>query len=83
MKVDLFSFKQGSQRRISFMSQTVGLMADLDIETEHLRWMGDVRFIWGYLRGGRKSCTLLAKCIMTMFFSVQLRCARFARWSFR
>jgi len=51
MKIDLFSFTQGNQRRISFMSQTIGLMADLDIETEHLRWMGDLRFIWGFLRG--------------------------------
>lgn len=54
MKVDLFSFTQGNQKRISFMSQTVGLMADVDIETEHLRWMGDLRFIWGFLRGGKK-----------------------------
>ena len=54
MKVDLFSFTQGNQKRISFMSQTVGLLADVDIETEHLRWMGDLRFIWGFLRGGRK-----------------------------
>ncbi|KIJ68916.1 hypothetical protein HYDPIDRAFT_79957 [Hydnomerulius pinastri MD-312] len=51
MKVDLFSFTQGNQKRISFMSQTIGLMADIDIETEHLRWMGDLRFVLGYLRG--------------------------------
>ncbi|KAG8217916.1 ATP-NAD kinase-like domain-containing protein [Butyriboletus roseoflavus] len=60
MKVDLFSFTQGNQKRISFMSQTVGLMADVDIETEHLRWMGDLRFIWGFLRGvvTRKTCKM-------------------------
>ncbi|KAF8121953.1 ATP-NAD kinase-like domain-containing protein [Boletus edulis] len=60
MKVDLFSFTQGNQRRISFMSQTVGLMADVDIETEHLRWMGDLRFVWGFLRGvvTRKTCKM-------------------------
>ncbi|KAI9574238.1 ATP-NAD kinase-like domain-containing protein [Boletus coccyginus] len=51
MKIDLFSFTQGNQKRISFMSQTVGLMSDLDVDTEHLRWMGDFRFIWGFLRG--------------------------------
>lgn len=51
MKVDLFSFTQGNQKRISFMSQTVGLLADVDIETEHLRWMGDLRFVLGFLRG--------------------------------
>ncbi|PPQ83353.1 hypothetical protein CVT25_003992 [Psilocybe cyanescens] len=51
MNVDLFSFTQGKKRCISFMSQALGLMADLDIGTEHLRWMGDSRFIYGYLRG--------------------------------
>ena len=30
----------------------MGLMADLDINTEHLRWMGSTRFIYGFLRGG-------------------------------
>ena len=29
----------------------VCLMADLDINTEHLRWMGSARFIYGFLRG--------------------------------
>lgn len=26
-------------------------MADLDLDTEHLRWMGDTRFMYGMLRG--------------------------------
>ncbi|KAF5357963.1 hypothetical protein D9756_001533 [Leucocoprinus leucothites] len=51
MKVDLFSFTQDNKRSISFMSQSLGLMADLDIGTEHLRWMGDTRFMVGLLRG--------------------------------
>ncbi|KAH7905619.1 ATP-NAD kinase-like domain-containing protein [Hygrophoropsis aurantiaca] len=51
MKIDLFSFTQGTRQRISFMSQTVGLMADLDVGTEHLRWMGEFRFLVGYLWG--------------------------------
>ena len=51
MKVDLFSMTQGGKRTVSFMSQAVGLMADLDIGTENLRWMGDTRFIYGLLRG--------------------------------
>ncbi|KAF9053226.1 ATP-NAD kinase-like domain-containing protein [Panaeolus papilionaceus] len=51
MKVDLFSFTQGDNRVLSFMSQSLGLMADLDIGTEHLRWMGDSRFMYGMLRG--------------------------------
>lgn len=51
MKVDLFSFSQGEKRVISFMSQALGLMADLDLGTENLRWMGDSRFIYGFVRG--------------------------------
>lgn len=49
LKTDLFSFTQGDRRRISFMSQTIGMVADIDIETERIRWMGDFRFILGYI----------------------------------
>jgi len=35
------------------MSQTIGITADLDIETEQLRWMGDIRFIVGYIRASQ------------------------------
>ena len=51
MKVDLFSITQGGKRSLSFMSQALGLMADLDLGTEHLRWMGDTRFMVGLLKG--------------------------------
>ncbi|KAJ2920657.1 hypothetical protein H1R20_g16435, partial [Candolleomyces eurysporus] len=51
MKTDLFSITQGGKRSLSFMSQSLGLMADLDLDTEHLRWIGDTRFIYGLLRG--------------------------------
>ncbi|KIM58901.1 hypothetical protein SCLCIDRAFT_1050178 [Scleroderma citrinum Foug A] len=50
LKIDLFSFTQGNRKRVSFMSQTVGIIADLDMETEHLRWMGDFRFVVGFLQ---------------------------------
>ncbi|KAH7921740.1 hypothetical protein BV22DRAFT_1176259 [Leucogyrophana mollusca] len=58
MSIDLFSFTQGTRRHISFMSQTVGLMADLDVGTERLRWMGEFRFVIGYLWGvfTRRTC---------------------------
>ena len=49
MKVDLFSVIQGGKRTISFMSQAVGLIAEVDLGTEHLRWMGDARFTCGLL----------------------------------
>jgi len=51
MKIDVFSLTQNGKRTISFMSQALGLMADLDIGTENLRWMGDTRFMVGLLRG--------------------------------
>ncbi len=51
MPIDLLSILQSGKRSFSFMSQCVGLMADLDLGTEHLRWMGSNRFVYGYLRG--------------------------------
>jgi sphingosine kinase len=54
MKVDAFSLTQKGKRTISFMSQALGLMADLDIGTEHLRWMGDARFMVGLMRGRKR-----------------------------
>ena len=50
MPLDLFSIHMGDQTFISYLTQCTGLMADLDIGTEHLRWMGDNRFVYGYLR---------------------------------
>ncbi|KDN53294.1 hypothetical protein K437DRAFT_289622 [Tilletiaria anomala UBC 951] len=38
-------------RYYSFLSQAIGLMADVDIGTDHLRALGDTRFILGYLGG--------------------------------
>lgn len=35
----------------SFMSQAIGIMADIDIGTEWMRWLGDLRFTLGYLHG--------------------------------
>lgn len=35
----------------SFLSQAIGLMADVDLGTEHLRALGDTRFILGYISG--------------------------------
>ncbi|KAI9466338.1 ATP-NAD kinase-like domain-containing protein [Lactarius psammicola] len=50
MSIDLLSILQSGKRSLSFMSQCVGLIADLDLGTEHLRWMGGNRFIFGYLK---------------------------------
>ncbi|KAJ7582657.1 ATP-NAD kinase-like domain-containing protein [Mycena floridula] len=52
MRVDVCSVIQNGKRSLSYMSQALGLMADLDLGTENLRWMGDLRFTLGFLRGG-------------------------------
>jgi sphingosine kinase len=41
MNVDLCSVTQKDKRVLSFLSQAIGLMAELDLGTEHLRFMGD------------------------------------------
>ncbi|CAL1704519.1 unnamed protein product [Somion occarium] len=51
MPIDLFSVTQNGQRTLSFMSQCIGLMAELDLGTEHLRFMGNHRFVYGFVRG--------------------------------
>ena len=52
MKQNVYSIRQGNRQYLSFLSTAAGLMADLDLGTEHLRWMGDSRFVVGYLQGG-------------------------------
>lgn len=51
-KIDVTSIIQPSTNTImySFLSITYGLVANLDIGTEHLRWMGGQRFVWGAIR---------------------------------
>ncbi|SCV72133.1 BQ2448_4827 [Microbotryum intermedium] len=50
-KMDLCSYVSGGKRSMSFLTQAMGLMADIDLGTEHLRWMGDTRFTLGYIQG--------------------------------
>lgn len=47
--LDLASITQGDTRTLSFLSQSVGIVAETDLATEHLRWMGSARFTWGFL----------------------------------
>ncbi|KAG8964136.1 sphinganine kinase lcb4 [Tulasnella sp. 425] len=53
MHLDLSSVTMLKSRETvySFLAQSGGLMAELDLGTEHLRWMGDSRFIVGFLKG--------------------------------
>lgn len=48
--MDLVSVTSGSNRIISFLSQTLGIIAESDLGTEHLRWMGSARFEVGVLQ---------------------------------
>ena len=47
--MDLTSITQGTTRTLSFLSQAVGIIAESDLGTEHLRWLGDARFTFGVL----------------------------------
>lgn len=50
-RLDLMAVTQGTgasaNTHLSFLSQAYGVIADSDIGTEHLRWMGPVRFELG------------------------------------
>ncbi|KAL9594680.1 MAG: hypothetical protein Q9219_006900 [cf. Caloplaca sp. 3 TL-2023] len=47
--LDLTSITQGRQRSLSFLSQSIGIVAESDLATEHLRWLGSARFTYGIL----------------------------------
>jgi sphingosine kinase len=47
--LDLISVTQGDRRMLSFLSQSVGIVAETDLATENLRWMGSARFTYGFL----------------------------------
>ncbi|KAG0198934.1 sphinganine kinase lcb4 [Mortierella sp. NVP41] len=46
MPVDLCSVTQGKERFFSFVLQSFGLVGDCDLGSEHLRWMGEARFVY-------------------------------------
>ncbi|PHH92060.1 hypothetical protein CDD83_9086 [Cordyceps sp. RAO-2017] len=57
MPLDLVSVTQGDRRFISFLSQAIGIVAESDLATEHLRWMGSARFDFGvFTRVFRRKC---------------------------
>lgn len=47
MPIDLMSFNQKNNTKLSFLSQNYGVVADADLGTEHMRWMGGARFTVG------------------------------------
>ncbi|RGP66237.1 sphingosine kinase [Fusarium longipes] len=55
--LDLVSVTSGNSRIISFLSQTLGLIAECDLGTENMRWMGSARFEVGVVqRMYKKKC---------------------------
>lgn len=47
--LDLVSVTQRNTRTLSFLSQSFGIVAESDLGTEHIRWMGAQRFTYGFL----------------------------------
>ncbi|KAI4214538.1 MAG: hypothetical protein LQ351_002955 [Letrouitia transgressa] len=64
--LDLTSITQGGRRTMSFLSQSVGIVAESDLATEHLRWLGSTRFTYGFL------VRLLGKTVYPCDLAVQV-----------
>lgn len=81
MPIDLQSIVllPSRERRVSFLSVALGLMVDLDIGTENLRWMGDSRFIYGYLRGVMQNKQCMARICLDIVSDDKEQMAREAR----
>ncbi|KAK9478039.1 ATP-NAD kinase-like domain-containing protein, partial [Lipomyces japonicus] len=47
--IDLCSLTQDGKRYVSFLSQALGMIADCDLGTENMRWLGESRFTVGLL----------------------------------
>ncbi|KAI1179388.1 sphingoid long chain base kinase-like protein [Nemania sp. FL0916] len=50
ISIDLMSFTQGPRRLLSFLSQSVGIIAESDLGTEDMRWLGAKRFDIGVIQ---------------------------------
>lgn len=63
--LDLVSITQGDKRTLSFLSQSLGVVAEVDLATEHIRWMGSARFTYGFfmrvLKKTKYPCDLAVK----------------------
>lgn len=66
-------------RRWSFVSQALGLMVDLDLGTENLRWMGDTRFVLGFLKGVVSNSNFKARIRINVVQDDKVSMARIAR----
>ena len=76
--LDIVSIIQPSTRKryVSFLSLTFGLIANLDIGTEHLRWMGAQRYVEGI---DRRSVARLLSFQRSSIYSLLPRQVRVGR----
>ena len=44
------TFNYNNSETLSFLSQTWGIISDIDINTENLRWIGDLRYYYGIIK---------------------------------
>jgi len=49
--LDLWKIKQGDKTSWAFLEVAWGILADVDIESEKFRWMGDARYTFGGVTG--------------------------------
>ncbi|CEP24544.1 LCB4 [Cyberlindnera jadinii] len=65
VNIDLMAVTQQGKTTVSFLSQTMGVIADADIKTEALRFLGAVRFdigvAYGVFAGHKYPCELAVK----------------------
>lgn len=73
LPIDLVSITQGPRRILSFLSQSVGIIAECDLGTENLRWMGSTRFEVGLvLRVAQRKCY---PCDLAVKFEIEDKAA--------
>ncbi|KAK9363653.1 ATP-NAD kinase-like domain-containing protein [Lipomyces starkeyi] len=67
ISVDLCSLTQDNKRYITFLSQALGMIADCDLGTENMRWMGESRFTVGLimrvLAGAKYPCRVSVRIL--------------------
>jgi sphingosine kinase len=66
-------------RKWCHISIALGLMVDLDIGTEHMRWIGDTRFMIGFLKGVAVNKNFQCRLRMKVVESDKVEMARKAR----
>jgi sphingosine kinase len=81
MPIDLAStlLLPSNKRQVCFLSIAIGLMVDVDIGTESMRWLGDTRFVLGFLRGIASNKSFKCRIHLDVRESDKIEMARKAR----